>query len=273
MRLEVFYNATKITERVENYMDDAYDVATFAKDVDFIYFGHYKAINALYVLCSHDLPAIRNDMLLQYWNGSTWAAVKGLRDDTRGLDRQGFVMWEREQTNQASTSYESIAGFWYRISVKTADIPNLAIKGVNLVFADDRDLAAEFPTVKNYLSDDVTSFIGFHQAARDEMIADLRNHGKTVHKTNDFIKKLDQFDLMDFEEIRQAAKFKALEKIFFWLSDSNDDRYSARKAEYLNKYNFAKQQAFLTIDKNDDGKTEPLEQKENAFGSVRIIRE
>lgn len=273
MRLEVFYNATKITERVENYMDDAYDVALFAKDTDFIYFGHYKELNALFIQCSHDTPSIRNEMLLQYWNGSAWTAVVGMRDDSRGLDRAGFVVWDREQASQVKTTYQSIEGFWYRISVKTAEIPNLSLKGVNLVFSDDRDLASEFPSIKNYLSDDVPSFIGFHQAARDEIISDLRNHGKTVSKSNDYIKKLDQFDLMDFEEIRQASKFKALEKIFFWLSDSNDDKYSGRKNEYKNKYGIAKQQAFLTIDKNDDGKTEPQEQKENAFGSVRIIRE
>lgn len=270
MRLEIYFNTTKISDRVENFMDDAYDIATFTKDSDFIYVGYEKPINSLYFEAYQAAP-VRNQALIEYFNGS-WTSVGDFRDDSNGLERPGFMIWNRDLTNQVKNTYEGKSLFWYRISLKTVDAEDLSIKGINLVFSDDRDLQSEYPSINDHKGD-LRSFVGFHQAARDEILTDIRNRGKTVKKEDQFYKKIDQFDLMDFEEVRQASKFKALEKLFFWLSDANDDRYGGRMAYYKRKYEDAKQQAFLTLDSNNDGKVDIEEQKEGAYQTLRIIRE
>ena len=291
--LKIFSGSRDISEYLKNFIDDFADFFIGTnKSIDV---GYYKPINAIY--CEMEPNLASRKVIVKYFNGTSFVNVSGLSDNTKGLARSGFITFDRDQANQSQTTIEGQNLYWYRITLSstqgepiqsdggeqilteddvilTSEPGEIMLRsyGINLVFSDDRDLHSEYPSVNDHKGD-LRSFIGFHQAARDEIVTDIRNRGKTVKKDNQSYKKIDQFDLMDFEEVRQASKFKALEKLFFWLSDANDDRYGGRMAYYKRKYEDAKQQAFLTLDSNNDGKVDIEEQKEGAYQTLRIIRE
>jgi hypothetical protein len=76
---------------------------------------------------------------------------------------------------------------------------------------------------------------------------------------------------MDVFEIREAAIFLALSKIFFNLSDSPDDHWWIKYREYADKYEAKMTVARLSIDTDDDGITDE-DEKQRQFNPTRWAR-
>jgi hypothetical protein len=146
------------------------------------------------------------------------------------------------------------------------------IRGINLIFADDASLKEEFSQIdnSNMYSPGETSHILTHVAARNYILSNLRNHyAKENNETG--LEKINQYDLMDVFEIREAAIFLALSKIFFNLSDSPDDHWWIKYREYADKYEAKMTVARLSIDTDDDGITDE-EEKQRQFNPTRWAR-
>ena len=81
---------------------------------------------------------------------------------------------------------------------------------------------------------------------------------------------LDQFDLHNFDEVRQASKYLALANIFFNESDAVDDKWQQKGDGFLRKYADAINLNFLSIDENDDGTMQNSES--NSVQFIKVLR-
>ena len=261
-RLDIFFNAIDATEEMSDYTVDTFTEAFTGGG--FIYIGFRKPINSIYLGLSTPSDA---KLSIQAFRFTTTFEEMDIIDRTSGLTRSGFIKWDRSTGQENKTTVNGLNRFWYRIDVPepTAE---LVFTGVNIVFSDYNDLKEEFPNITEYLPTGQQSFIGFHQAARKQIIQTLSNRGRRVY--GDGPKKIDQWDLLNFSEIRQAAKFLALSKLFFWLSDQVDDKWHQHARSFMSLYGQQFENFFLSIDKNDDG-LEQVSEKQ-ALSTARIIR-
>lgn len=265
--LDVYVNATVHTLDLEDYLDST-TVGVIATS-DFLYVGYRKPINAFYI----DFTSANTNssvLTLEYYSNSGFVSVNGLVDRTRGFSRSELVKWDRNQTNEAKTTINSIEQFWYRISV-SADTTSLVCTGLNLLFSDDAMIKEEAPHVlsSDYYPAGEDSWIGCHQAARNEIIQRLRTEGYSTKTANTF-NDVTIFDLLDHTQLSVASKYLVLSKIFFFLSDSPDDKYYQKYEDYKRLYNDAFKTFFLAIDYDDDGVLDTEEK--GSFKSGIIIR-
>jgi hypothetical protein len=246
--LTIFHNSIDISREQSRY-------EFLSNAIDFndgeLHIGYYKPIHSLYLNFTNN-NAIRN-LSLQYYNGTSFDDVTNLKDLTFGLTKSGFVEWGINQVTEKKTTLNSKEMFWYKLNIDVLD--EITFKGISVLFSDDYDLIAAYPTIFNHLPEDQTSFVRFHEEARKDIVKDLRRTGIVINgRPTDFKtrKQLDEFDLLDKDEVREASKLFTLSKIFGWLSDNPNDkyenlsnRYAANAAEALTP--------LITIDQNDDG--------------------
>jgi hypothetical protein len=233
-------------------------------DGESILIGYYKPINALFI--EQNTITHNSQLSIEYWNGA-WVELD-FKDYTNSLKNSGFLKWERNQDGQKKNTLAGLELFWYRLKL-VGDNQTITFKGINLNFSDDSDLKEEYPNIMDHLPDGAVSFVNFHQAARKDIITYFRNQGKFVNSQEP--KKVDQFDLLDFEEVREASKFLVLHKIFMWLSDSIDDKWYQKANDFAKKYSDKINLFYLSLDDNDDGLEDASEKM--AIKSVRIIRQ
>jgi hypothetical protein len=243
--LTVFHGSNDYSKKFEDYLSDS--VSLILLDSESIDIGFHKPINAMYL----ELNAFNANTSLvsvQYYNGAFTDLV--IEEETDGLKRSGFIKWERNQANEVKTTLHSKEMYWYKLKVDS-DTSSIEYSGINLVFSNDINLTEEYPNILDFLPENKSSFIGFHQAARNDIVTKLRNQGNKIQGLEQ--KKLDQFDLLDFEEMKDASKFLVLSKIFFWISDAVGDKWHEKAVKFESKYGDKIDLYFLSIDKNDDG--------------------
>jgi len=85
----------------------------------------------------------------------------------------------------------------------------------------------------------------------------IRNRGQATIKENaDFFNNITKWDILDFDEIRNAAIYFALEKIYFAASDNIDDKWMQRSRAAKEKAGQNLNLFFLSLDKDDDGEVD-----------------
>jgi hypothetical protein len=262
--LTVFKGTENLSQALENYLTDS-KTLSFATG-DFLYVGYRKPFSDIYLELK-PLAIVANSLSVDYFDGS-WTSLN-FHDLTNSLNRSGFIRWDKTLVEDWQKSVvQGQELYWIRLYVTNA-VTNLEVKGINLVFADDQDLREGYPDVMEYLPEGSVSFIAYHQEARNYILTHLRNKGKTIQQQNKY-KLLDQFDLHNFDEIRQAAKYLALSNIFANESDSVDDKWKQKSDGFFRKYSEAINLNFLSIDENDNGKVENNES--NAVQYIRVMR-
>lgn len=263
--LTIIKDTENLSQILENYLTDS-AILSFSGAGDYLYIGFRKQFSDIYL----ELKAsneVTNTLQAEYFGGS-WKSLS-IHDRTNSLNRSGFIRWDKtsiEDWNEVAIEGKNL--FWIRIQVSNP-VTNLEIKGINLVFADDQDLKEGYPDIFEFLSENSQSFIAYHQEARNYIITYLRNKGKTIQQQSKY-KMLDQFDLHNFEEVRQAAKYLALSNIFSNESDSVDDKWKQKADGFYRKYSEAINLNFLSIDENDNGKIENSES--NAIQYIKVMR-
>lgn len=238
---------------------------------DKLYVGLHKPFSSLYVeLVTPNTNA--GSFSLEVWDGTAWVSAS-LNDESKGLTRSGFMYWSNE--DMKSTTVNSISKYYIRISPSVSHSATV-VRGINLIFADDNALKSEFFEIQNanILPSGEVSHIGTHVASRNYILHHLRNHytkTSTDEASLGVLEKINQFDLLDIFEIREAAVFLSLSKIFFNLSDSQEDHWWVKYREYSDKYEQKIIMARLSIDQDDDGVSNSAEQQEQ-FNPVRWAR-
>lgn len=251
-----------------DYARDHFSLALTAS-VDYLYVGYDKPINSTFI----EMKAINTaatTLTVEFWNGSAWVAVEGKHDDTKGFTRSGFIQWNRNQTAEAQKTINTKLANWYRISSSATLTGSPQVWGINLVFSDDQLLKEEFAGVlsSRFLPSGQTSHILTHVAVRNEIIQRMRNKDNYVKSSQT---SLTQWDLLEISEVKQAAKYFALSKIFLNVSDAADDSYAQKSALYaswaVENINLAR----ASLDFDDDGVTDSSE-KIAVFNTRRITR-
>lgn len=245
--LEIYADTENISLDMESFTSDSLEISLpVGMSIDI---GYYKPINAIWIELTAN--TLVKQFALKHFNGTGFVQTT-TTDHTKNLTRSGWIKWQRNLSNESKTNLHGKELYWYKLELVSAAIDPAVIEfeGINLVFSNDDDLNEEFPGISELLPDGSTSFINFHQSARKDIITHFRNQGKFVNATNP--KNLDQWDLLDIGEVREASKFLTLSKIMQWRSDS-DDKFFQKHQDFLAKYGDKINLAFLSLDQNDDG--------------------
>jgi len=245
--------------------------------VDFHYVGFYKPFRQLYFDNPVKNTVVDLVMSYEYWNGSAWVTLPKIIDNTNALSQSGFVYWSFPEDNKISdlwkeNAIDGVTNYWIRI--KTDNPISGTCDGINIVYCDDTQLKAEVRNIQDYLYTDrlgVTdaSFINYHVAARDDIVQTLRNGGDAVETIN-YKRNLSKWDLLEIGEVKQAAKYLTLSKIFLDNSLNVDDKNYQRYREYLGKYGEAFKLYFMSIDKSDTG--ENTNDQKMDLNTIEIVR-
>lgn len=263
--LKVYFDSTDVSYQMENYQEDEYTFILL--NTGEIALGYYKPINAVYVELKTANTSV-SVLSVQYFNGSSFATTPA-RDESKGFSRSGFIKWDRNLTNEAKTTLHGESLYWYKLKLDVSS-SSMIIKGLNLNFSSDSDLKEEYPNILDMLPTNDTSFVRFHTASRKDIVSFFKGQGRLIN--NGGTKRaIDQFDLLDFEEVRDASKFLTLAKILYWVSDAVDDKWFQKAKMFEGKYGEKIAVVNLSIDSNDDGKQDKVEL--NAIQSITIERQ
>lgn len=232
MRLTIDINGNDISDDMSTYLRDSADLSLQTGEYLFITLEKY--FSKIYVEMETPSTVI-NSLVVEYYNGSSWSAVTSLIDETKGFTRSGFISWELGETKQL------------RIST-IANMSASSVKGIGLVFSNDLDLEEAFYNIDTLLPQGASSFISYHQAARNEIIQSLRNQGNYTAGGD-----LTEWDLLQPDQIREASKWKALSLIFTDVSNEVDDKYDQLRKNAVKKYHSAINLYLKSIDYDNDG--------------------
>ncbi len=241
-----------LTEDAADLTRDNVNIGLVAAE-DYIYVGLDKPFGALYIeMVTPNANA--NTFAAEIFDGTSFVSID-LTDESRGMTRSGFMYWDK--TSMTSTTINGIAKCYIRLK-PSADHSASVLRGLNLVFSDDASMKQEFIEIDNanLLPPGEVSHIGTHVASRNYILHNLRNHyvkSKSTVSSGYVVEKINQFDLIDIFEVREAATFLALSKIFFNLSDNPEDHWWSKYREYQDKFEEKMVSARLSIDTDDDG--------------------
>lgn len=234
-----FFNA------LNSYRDP--EALTLTQANDTLVVGYRKPINALYAEVTAN-SATDPSAEVRYWSGLEWVQVTGLYDDTKGLSRSGFIQWDRNQQGEQLSTIDGMGLYWYRIKLSTD--AQLTLQGLNIVFNDLSDLENEFPLISGEQFLGSTSPIATLVNARDAISQRLN---------------LSPWDLLHIPEVRLASVYFCLYKVFFNYSDDQGDTWFQKALHYQDQHFKALDKAQLTIDRDDDGKTDTIERHTQVF--------
>jgi len=190
---------------------------------------------------------------MKYWNGTEFSSVDDLVDQTLGFTTNGFISWTNatdwKKVVQAGVSEEL---YWVEISVSGALSAGTALQAVLNIFCDDSLLRAHYPELisdTRWLPSGRTDFLEQYVAAKDQVVKRLKGDGIIT----------DESQIIDPNEVANAAAHAAAFIIMFPVSRSDEDRQAAADAE--KEMNKALNQVKLDIDINDDGVIQDAEQE------------
>ncbi len=226
---------------------------------------------------------VETTLTMEYWDGDleAWTAFALGVEDTKAFMRSGFIKWEPliQEGTTADWGLKDVNGsslYWVRLKVADTITAATRVNGINIVFADDNDLKREEFGILEYLPKDsagvrASTFILAHVAARETILQRLRNSGKIKVVPSGTPEDLDEWDLFRSQQIRQAAVFGALAKIYFQASDSQEDIYWIKYKEYTSQLAAALNLFLLSYDQDDDG-LESAAEKATAASEGRFHR-
>lgn len=240
---------TDISDALCDFGADTEDVTLVS--AGYLYLGFPKPISGSYfhLTTENDTPL---SVSVSIYKTTGWFTPTFL-DDTKGFTRSGFISWELPEEGVIATYVNGAELYWHRLSVST-DSDEMTVNAISALFCDDNDLVKEFPDILD------TSFllgkashILIHEASRDEIVQLFRNRGlRTIR--NAFYKRLTFWDIMDVQEVRMAARYLALSKIFENVANyDKDDNWRQKSRMYQAKYERAIDLAYLTWDRLQDG--------------------
>lgn len=257
-RLSVMFHETdgdsysSYDNEAADFLRDTFSLQFTPTGSDYLYIGFTKPFGALYADMSTANTETSSTLAAEYYDGATWSSLT-VSDETNEFQRSGFLFWDRP-SDWASVAVNSISKYWIRLRPSVASSV-LVFNGINILFSDDHQLQAEFYEItnSNLIPAGQTTHITTHVASRNYIMQKLRNDGYIKLDSNNLYENITPWDLLDIFEVRQAATFLALSKIFFNLSDSPDDNWWTKYREYQDKFEESFRLAKLSIDYDDDG--------------------
>ena len=270
MKLKVNHDEIDYTLKMDDFTGEARSIDL---DIGDLFIGHTKPLKEIYFEIQDGLDG--SGIVLSFWDGQLWQPIDDLEDMTLGLSRSGLMRWS-EGLKQVKKDHDgSGEKYWVKLS-PTSSPSIVTINGINLALSCDKDLSF-VPNLTDYLPERSTSFIAFHQEARNMIVQMLRNSGKKITKFDSVSKdnliletrQIDQFDLLNIEEFRNASKYLALHLIFDFVSKSNEDVYFQRSVRFYERFLDSYNSNFASIDTNNNGVTDLGENLSVQFIGIR----
>lgn len=244
---------TDVSASVCDFAVDSATVTLLAGQ--YLWVGFEKPISSLFFYLTTPSTGTRG-LSVAMFNGNTsvWDNVTSL-DDTAGLTRTGFVTWTLPD-NIYKATVNTVEKFWVRIGVDTSTSA-MVIRALSALFSDDRELKKEFPSILNdmFLLGGTTDHYLIHESVRNDIVAYFRRKGLKRVGDDGYRKKFSAFDIMDIDEVRSAATYLALSKIFNNVgnSASSEDNWIAKSRHYKKMYDENINLAYLSWDARSDG--------------------
>lgn len=269
-RLDVIYSdggtETDYSQEAHDFSRDNFSI-TLTTD-DFIYIGYRKPINAVYMAMAL-VNATPSSLSFEYYTDSGWSPLN-VNDDSKAFQRNGFVSWERVD-NSAEIAVAGKTQHWIRLA-SDDDISQVDFQAINLVLADDNDLNQEVPALVDpcFYPSGQTSHLLQHVATKNYIVSRLKYKGYIKYNSQTGDQNINEWDILDIYEFKQAAVYHAISQIYLGLSDDPDDQYWAKYKEYQAKFDQAFVNGLTTIDLDDDGEVDSAEKR--SIKSVRWVR-
>lgn len=262
--LEIRHDDNSVfTDYKNEALDFTRDPFTIAldKDEDYLYIGFHKPINSLYIdIITSNVNG--GNITAEYFGGGTFKPIKGLYDQTNNLSRNGGVTWHRNQDDEEVTTIDSTELYWYRFSTSIT-WSDVELNAVNILFSDDQALKLKFNKIlSDELLDGEANHNKVHAGCRDEIVSAIIRRGYVkLDGTRDDVSSanITAWDLHDIYEVKEAATYLALSRIFFDFSDNDEDIFMAKSDKYMSIYEKSIDLVRLSVDVNDDGKMDDSE--------------
>jgi hypothetical protein len=233
-----------------------------------LYIGYNKPITSSYIYITDGQNVDGGEIVVEYWDGTIWKGLS-IVDQTQFFNRSGTISW----TMPSDWAPLELGGIeqYYVCIYGTADITDVEVQYVGTVLSDDTDIALEFPSILQaaYYPTGQTSFMSYHITAKEYIVAELLRRGYTKTVGTE-VEPINQWDILNVFEFRQASLYYALSQIFFTLSDNSSDNYWQKYLDYKNKYEQAMSFGFIRIDQDNDGQTDGNEKA--PIASYRWVR-
>lgn len=237
------------TQKAADFTRDEFSSTLLAGE--YLYLGYTKPFGSSFIKLEtpNTNPAV---MSIEIFDGTSWVAPDSFQDESDGLTRDGFLFWDK--TSMTETIIDSNSKFYARMKLDV-DSSAMTFRGIGVLFSDDSRLRANFPPINStsFYPDGEDSHVLSHQASRDEIILRLRKRYQKRNTSLDVNIKINAFDIIDIFEIREAATYLCLAKIFFNIFDNEEDQWYKKYKHWKGKYEAAFEVAYLGMDLDDDG--------------------
>lgn len=184
---------------------------------------------------------------VEYWNGTAWAAVDDVMDQTNGFKNSGFISWVNKsnwQVKNQTPMDSDIELYWVKVTVSGTLSASTSIQAVINLFCDDGLLRAYYPeliTDTRYLPSSRTDFVEQYQAAKDLVVLRLKQR-KLIDNEGQII---------DPNDVSIAATHAAAWIILSPIA--GNDAIKALAEAALDKFNNEISSLTLGVDANKDG--------------------
>lgn len=238
------------------------EVIDFVAAEDYIFIGSFLPFNhkQIDVSVANDTSTVAS---VDVWDGSSWNAAVDVidRTDSSGvsLAQDGVLSWttdidkswgrERESTNVTGLSGTKIFDmYWIRLSWSADWNALTALQFVGQKFSVDADIYAYYPdlndsNLQGAFASGKTDWNDQHYIAAQRIVRDL--------KKNNSILSGDQ--ILDFDMFEEIS-IHAVAMVVYW-GLGQYDQHDKAKAQYEN----ALKVGFLNLDRDLDGRLEPVE--------------
>jgi hypothetical protein len=228
-------------------------------DSNFIYMGSEGKFASRFFGLSVPNTA-DEELVVEYWNGSTWNSVEDLIDQTFGLSENGFVFW----TNKTDWMKQILPGidkslFYVRVSATGAMDLTLAFDSILDVYSDDKALEYYYPelvTDTRFLPENQTNFIPQHLASARKCVDELKSRG--------LVEGPDQ--ILDGMQLTRAAVHACAMIILRPIV--RDDQFLSLYEDAERSFRSAIGELTFDVDKNKDGVISEYEKQNINFVSV-----
>lgn len=166
-----------------------------------------------------------SDLTVTFWNGSDWASVEDLIDQTDGFTTSGFIGWQNPGSWQkkALSPITDVELYWVKI-VTSANLSNTtALQSVNNLFCDSMLLRAYYPELvsdSRYLPTNRTDFLDQFEGAKDLVVLRLKQL-KAIE---------DESEIIDINEVAVAAVHAAAYLILKPIARGDEARQMVKDA-------------------------------------------
>lgn len=193
-------------------------------------------------------------LTVKYWNGSAFAAVEDLIDQTSGFTANGFISWGNLSgwQSRAAAPWADVDLYWIEITTSAVLSAGTALQAILNLFVDASLLSRHYPELVDdtrWLPPGKTDFLEQFVAASDMVVTRLIQDQEI----------LDESEIINPNDVALAACHFAAHVIYYPVTRDDDEDKRAYKAQ--SKGNAEINAARITVDRNGDGVGEEAERE------------